>query len=156
DPALVELGAVGTGHEHVPRLSLEPITSNPRLSEGPAMTPRPIRWGLLSTARINDRLIPAILTEGRSEVVAVASSRGDDEAQRYAAARSIPKGYGSYEAMLSDPEVDVVYLSLPNSLHADWSIRAMEAGKHVLCEKPLATRAEDVDRMAHAAERQGV
>jgi predicted dehydrogenase len=120
------------------------------------MTPRRIGWGLLSTARINDRLIPAIRSEGRSELVAVASRRGLDEARKYAGERSIPKAYGTYEAMLSDPDVDVVYVSLPNSLHAAWSIHALEAGKHVLCEKPLATSAGDVDQMAQAAERHGV
>ena len=109
-----------------------------------------LRWGLLSTARINERLIPAIGRSRRSELVAVAS-RDEARAQAYASARAITRAHGEYEEMLEDREVDVVYISLPNSEHADWAVRAATAGKHVLCEKPLALCAADVDRMATAA-----
>ncbi len=110
------------------------------------------RWGLLSTSRINRLIIPAIRASARSEVAAVAS-RTLERAQAYAAEWQIPRAVGSYEAMLDDPEIDVVYIALPNSLHVDWTVRAVEAGKHVLCEKPLALSVEDVDRIQAAAGR---
>jgi len=103
------------------------------------VTGRGLRWGLLSTARIND----AILGAGNAEVVAVASRDGE-RARAYADAKGIPKAHGSYAALLADPEVDIIYNSLPNALHLPWSVRALEAGKHVLCEKPLARSAEAV------------
>jgi predicted dehydrogenase len=115
-----------------------------------------VRWGLLSTARINERLIPAIRAEPRSELVAVASQGGQEKAERYASTWRIPCPYGSYEALLADPNVDAVYISLPNALHRDWTVAAARAGKHVLCEKPLATSAAEVDEMADAALRHGV
>jgi predicted dehydrogenase len=120
------------------------------------MSTRSIRWGLLSTARINERLIPAIRSTPRSELLAVASSQGPERAARYAADLNIPRAYGSYEALLADPEVDVVYIALPNALHCPWTVRAAEARKHILCEKPLALTAHEVDRMAEAAQRNGV
>src|SRR5215208_1548351 len=111
-----------------------------------------LRWGRLSTARINARLIPAIRGGARSELTTVAS-RTLDGAQAYAAEWAIPRALGSYEALLDDPDIDVVYISLPNSLHVEWTVRALEAGKHVLCEKPLALSVEDVDRIEAAATR---
>jgi xylose dehydrogenase (NAD/NADP) len=112
----------------------------------------PLRWGLLSTARINTRLIPAIRAGARSEVTTVAS-RALDRAQAYAAEWKIPRALGSYEALLADPGIDVVYIALPNSLHVEWTVRALDAGKHVLCEKPLALSVEEVDRIEAAATR---
>ena len=109
-----------------------------------------LRWGLLSTARINDALIQPIRTSDRNELVAVAS-RDSKRAQAYAREKNIPRALGSYEAMISDPEVDVIYISLPNSMHAEWTIKATQAGKHVLCEKPLAVTVEEVDAIAAAA-----
>ncbi len=97
-----------------------------------------VRWGLISTARINRSLIPAIRASTRSRLVAVAS-RTAEAAEAYARAWDIPLAFGSYQAMLDSDAIDAVYLSLPNALHAEWSIRALRAGKHVLCEKPLAT-----------------
>lgn len=120
------------------------------------MPSRSIRWGLLSTARINERLIPAFRSVARSELLAVASSRGQEHAEHYAAQWQIPRAHGSYEALLADPQVDAIYLSLPNALHAPWAIRAAAAGKHILCEKPLALSAAEVDHMAEAAQRHGV
>ena len=113
-----------------------------------------LRWGLLSTARINRLIIPAVRAASRSEVTTVAS-RSLDKARAYAAEWKIPRVAGSYEALLEDPGVDVIYIALPNSLHAAWTIRALEAGKHVLCEKPLALTVEDVDRIAATAARTG-
>lgn len=114
-----------------------------------------VRWGLLSTARINDRLITAIREAVRCDLVAVAS-RSQSNADSYAQAKDIPRAYGSYEAMLADPDIDAVYISLPNGFHAEWSIKAAEAGKHILCEKPLALTVQEVDDMAAAATRNGV
>ena len=111
-----------------------------------------LRWGLLSTARINRLIIPAIRASARSEVTAVAS-RALDRAQGYAAEWKIPRALGSYGTLVDDPEIDVVYIALPNSLHVEWTVRALEAGKHVLCEKPLALTVEDVDRVQAAATR---
>lgn len=106
----------------------------------------------MSTARINRMLIPAIRAGARSELTTV-TSRVLDRAKTYAADWQIPRALGSYEALLADPEIDVVYNPLPNSLHVDWTVKALDAGKHVLCEKPLALRVEDVDRIADAAKR---
>jgi xylose dehydrogenase (NAD/NADP) len=112
-------------------------------------------WGLLSTARINRRLIPAIRAAERAELRAVAS-RSQVRAQAYAAEWDIPRAHGSYEALLADPEIDVVYIPLPNSLHAEWAVRAAQAGKHVLCEKPLALSVSECDQIIAAAEAAGV
>ena len=112
-------------------------------------------WGLLSTARINERLIPAIRASEQSELSAVAS-RSEERAQAYAKQWGIPHAYGTYEQMLADPAINVVYLSLPNHLHAEWAIKCVEAGKHVLCEKPIAITTDEVMRMAQAAERNSV
>ncbi len=113
------------------------------------------RWGLLSTARINERLIPCLKRSERNELMAVAS-RSQAVADRYAAAHGISKAYGSYEEMLADPAIDVVYISLPNGLHTEWSLRCAEAGKHVLCEKPLALSVAEVDQLLEVAGRCGV
>jgi len=117
---------------------------------------RRVRWGLLSTARINERVIPAMRTAPRSELLAVASQRGSDAAQTYATRWQIPRAYGDYDRLLADPEIDAVYISLPNALHATWSVKAAAAGKHVLCEKPLALSAPEVDQIIDAARRYGV
>lgn len=116
---------------------------------------KPLRWGLLSTARINRSLIPPLRESARNEVVAVAS-RTLERAKSYNEQWQIPHIYGSYEALLADPTIDVVYISLPNSLHAEWVIKAVQARKHVLCEKPLGLNVEEVDRMVAAAEDAGV
>jgi D-xylose 1-dehydrogenase (NADP+, D-xylono-1,5-lactone-forming) len=114
-----------------------------------------LRWGLLSTARINQALLPPLRASDRNELTAVAS-RDLERAQTYANERNIPRVFGSYEAMLADPEVDVIYNPLPNSMHTEWTIKAAQAGKHVLCEKPLANTAEEVDMIAEAAKKAGV
>ena len=113
-----------------------------------------LRWGLLSTARINRLLIPAIRAATRSELTVVAS-RSLERALAYAAEWKIPRALGSYEALLADPAVDVVYIPLPSSLHVEWTVKALDAGKHVLCEKPLALSVDDVDRIDAAAKRAG-
>lgn len=113
-----------------------------------------VRWGLLSTAHINRRLIPAIRASQRGELVAVAS-RSQATADAYAAQWGIPLAFGSYEAMLDSGQVDAVYIGLPNNLHAEWSIRALRSGVHVLCEKPFAITLEQVDAMIAAAQESG-
>jgi D-xylose 1-dehydrogenase (NADP+, D-xylono-1,5-lactone-forming) len=113
-----------------------------------------LRVGLLSTAHINRALLGGVRAAEGVEVVAVAS-RSAERAEAYAAAHGIGRAHGSYEALLRDPEVDAVYVPLPNSLHVKWSIRALEAGKHVLCEKPLTRHPADAEAAFDAAERAG-
>jgi xylose dehydrogenase (NAD/NADP) len=113
-----------------------------------------VKWGLLSTAHINQAVIPILHKSSRNRLEAVAS-RELRTAQRYAKEHEIPTAHGSYEALLEDPAIDVVYISLPNHLHAEWSIKALEHGKHVLCEKPLALTVAEVDAMTQAAEQSG-
>ena len=110
-----------------------------------------VSWGFLSTANINDKVLAGAAQSDRVDVIAVAS-RDAARAEVYARERGIERAYGSYEDLLDDPDVEAVYISLPNSLHVEWSVRALEAGKHVLCEKPLSRRAEDVERAFDVAE----
>jgi len=112
--------------------------------------PTSLRWGLLGTARINRSLIPAIRAGERSTLVAVAS-RDQARADAYAREWKIPRAFGNYEALIADPAIDAVYVPLPNHLHVEWTVAAARAGKHVLCEKPLALDAAGVDRIADAA-----
>ncbi|GAB0118538.1 Gfo/Idh/MocA family protein [Acidisoma sp. 7E03] len=99
---------------------------------------RIVNWGVLSTAKIaREKVIPA-MQKGESSRVLGLASRDEDTAQRAAAELGIPRAYGSYEALLADPDIEAVYNPLPNHLHVPWSIKALEAGKHVLCEKPIA------------------
>jgi D-xylose 1-dehydrogenase (NADP+, D-xylono-1,5-lactone-forming) len=116
------------------------------------MSYEPVRWGLLSTAHINRLLIPPAQASPKLDVVAVAS-RDPARAEAYAREWGIPRAHGTYEALLDDPDVEAVYISLPNSLHVEWSIKALDAGKHVLCEKPFDKRPERVEEAFDAAER---
>ena len=110
-----------------------------------------LRWGILSTANITDKL----LDSGTDQQFVAVGSRDGARAEAYAREKGIARAHGSYEALLADPDVDAIYNPLPNGLHVEWSIRALEAGKHVLCEKPLTRRPEDVDRAFDVAEREG-
>ena len=114
-----------------------------------------LNWGLLSTARINRSVIPVLRTSERNQLVAVAS-RQAGKGRAYADEWGIDVAYGSYEEMLADPEIHVVYISLPNSLHAEWTIKAAYAGKHVLCEKPMAVTVAEMDAVIEAAEQNHV
>jgi xylose dehydrogenase (NAD/NADP) len=114
-----------------------------------------MRLGIVSTADINRKVIPGAHASDKIDLVAVAS-RDQARAEEYAAKWEIPRAYGSYEAMLEDPELDAVYISLPNTMHREWSIRSLEAGKHVICEKPFSKRPEDVEAAFDAAERAGL
>jgi predicted dehydrogenase len=115
-----------------------------------------LRWGILSTADIGRRkVVPAMKKASRTRIVAV-GSRDVDRAREYAAELQIPTVHPSYESLLADPEVDAVYIPLPNTLHAEWAIAAARAGKHVLCEKPLAMNAAEAARMVAVCEQEGV
>lgn len=114
-----------------------------------------LRWGLVSTAKINGSVIEPIRDAARSELVGIAS-RDAERAGAYAEAHDIPKSYGSYEAMFDDPAIDAVYISLPNSLHAEWTLKAAQAGKHVLCEKPIVPTLAELDQVEAAANENGV
>ena len=114
-----------------------------------------MRLGLLSTADINRKVIPGARASDKVDLIAVAS-RDRARAEEYAKTWEIERAYGSYEAMLEDPDLDAVYISLPNTLHREWSIRSLEAGKHVICEKPFSKRPDDVEAAFDAAERTGL
>jgi D-xylose 1-dehydrogenase (NADP+, D-xylono-1,5-lactone-forming) len=111
----------------------------------------PLRLGLLSTARINEAILTGARQSGAVEVVAVAS-RDVVRALAYAQEHDIDRAHGSYEELLDDRDIDAIYIGLPNSMHVEWSIRALEAGKHVLCEKPMSRHPEDVERAFDVAE----
>lgn len=113
-----------------------------------------LNWGLLSTARINRALIKPLNASKRTRLLAVAS-RSISSAEAYAREWNIPRAHGSYEASLNDPNIDVIYNSLPNHLHAEWTVKALRAGKHVLCEKPLALTLAEVDSMISASKESG-
>src|SRR5579885_709344 len=115
-----------------------------------------VRWGVLSTAKIGlNATIPGIQKSRNGRLAAIAS-RDLARAEAVAAREPGAKVYGSYDALLEDPEIEAVYIPLPNALHVEWTIRAAEHGKHVLCEKPLAPTAADVRRMIDACDRAGV
>jgi predicted dehydrogenase len=117
---------------------------------------RKVRWGILGVARIATvRVIPAMQQGELCEIVGIAS-RDRANAERAALALGIPRAYGSYEEMLADPEIEAVYNPLPNHLHVPWSIRAAEAGKHVLCEKPIGLNAGEALELVRARDRTGV
>jgi xylose dehydrogenase (NAD/NADP) len=113
-----------------------------------------VAWGILSTADINRKVIPGAHASEKVELIAVAS-RDLGRAEEYAREWEIDRAYGSYEALLEDDDVEAVYISLPNTLHCEWSIRALDAGKHVLCEKPMSRHVGDVESAFDAAERNG-
>lgn len=113
---------------------------------------RKLRWGIISTARIGiEKVIPA-MQGGRYSTVTAIASRDFDKAQAAAKSLGLPKAYGSYEAILADPEIDAVYIGLPNHLHVPWSIKALQAGKHVLCEKPIALNADEAQQLQTVAQ----
>jgi predicted dehydrogenase len=119
------------------------------------MNAQPVRWGIVSTAKINERVLPQLRDAEAVEVLAVAS-RSAATARSHAGEWGIPRAHGSYEELLADPDIEAVYLPLPNSMHVEWSIRALEAGKHVLCEKPMDRRVAAVRRAFDAAETAGL
>jgi xylose dehydrogenase (NAD/NADP) len=114
-----------------------------------------VAWGLLSTARINERIIEAAKEADRARVLAVAS-RDAARGEAYAREHGIERSYGSYEALLADPDVEAVYISLPNSMHVEWTLHALDAGKHVLCEKPFSRHSDQVEQAFDRAEVAGL
>ncbi len=114
----------------------------------------PVKWGILSTAEINLAFLAGARQSPEVEVLAVAS-RDRETAERYASEHRIERAYGGYDAMLADPDLEAVYISLPNGLHIEWTTRALRAGKHVLCEKPLSRRAAEVQEVFELARREG-
>src|SRR4051794_11753768 len=114
-----------------------------------------VKWGILSTADINKKLLAGAAESDDVDVVAV-GSRDQARAEAFAQAWDIPRAYGTYEELLADPEVEAVYIPLPNTMHSEWSIKAMEAGKHVLCEKPFSRHIGDVERAFDAADATGM
>src|SRR5688572_17212964 len=120
------------------------------------MTDRRLRWGVLSTASIaRAKWIPGVRRGKRGEVVAI-GSRDGALGRRVAAELGIPRAHESYEALLADPDLDAVYIPLPNHLHLPWATAAARAGKHVLCEKPMALSSADAEQMVDAARDAGV
>ena len=115
----------------------------------------PLRFGILSTARINTSLLTAAAAVEDVEFVAVASRDGE-RARAYAERHGIARAYGSYEELLEDPQLDAVYVPLPNDMHAAWTLRALEAGKHVLCEKPTTRTGAQAEALVEVAERSGL
>ncbi len=113
-----------------------------------------VKWGIMSTARINGLFLAGATQSSAVDVVAVAS-RARDTGEHFAREHGIERALVGYETLLADPEVEVVYIALPNSLHIEWSERALEAGKHVLCEKPLSRRTAEVRGAFDLAEREG-
>lgn len=116
---------------------------------------KPVRWGVLSTAGIATRMVNAIQASSNGTVIAVAS-RSLEKASAWAAKHSVPRAYGSYEELLGDADVDVVYIPLPTSMHKAWCLAAAAAGKHVLCEKPVAASTADLAEMIAACAAAGV
>ncbi len=120
---------------------------------GQEIVARKIRWGVISTAEIGTgKVIPGMQRSKRGVVAAIAS-RDLKRAKRAAAKLGIEKAYGSYEALIADPTIDAIYNPLPNNLHIDWTIAALKAGKHVLCEKPFGMNAKDASRVLEACRR---
>src|SRR5205085_5647005 len=114
-----------------------------------------VNWGIISTADINRLVIPPAKASPKVDLVGVAS-RTQERADEYAAKWEIPRAFGSYEELLADPEIEAVYISLPNTLHVEWSIKALEAGKHVLCEKPFSRHPKDAKNAFEVADKAGL
>jgi len=114
-----------------------------------------LRWGILGVAHINNRLLPSFRKAANADLRAIAS-RSPERARAAATAAGIPVAHGSYDALLADPDIDAVYIPLPNTLHAEWTRRAAEHGKHVLCEKPLCPTAAEAQQVVDFCHARGV
>src|SRR3989449_4091402 len=127
---------------------------SPPLGDSTQVMANAVKWGIVSTADINRKVIPGMHESTKADLVAVAS-RDPAQAEEYARKWEIPLAYGSYEELLADPEIEAVYISLPNTLHVEWSIRALEAGKHVLCEKPFTRHPKEARKAFDVADKAG-
>jgi D-xylose 1-dehydrogenase (NADP+, D-xylono-1,5-lactone-forming) len=114
-----------------------------------------VKWGLLSTALINEAILAGAAETSHVDVIAVAS-RDEERARSYADEHGLERSYGSYEGLLADPDVEAVYVSLPNSLHVEWTLKALEAGKHVLVEKPFSKHPDQVEEAFNRADAAGL
>jgi D-xylose 1-dehydrogenase (NADP+, D-xylono-1,5-lactone-forming) len=114
----------------------------------------PVTWGIISTADINRKVIPGARESPKVNLAAVAS-RDQGKAEAYAKEWNIERAYGSYDELLADPEIEAVYISLPNTMHCEWSIKSLEAGKHVLCEKPMTRHTAEIEEAFDVADRTG-
>jgi predicted dehydrogenase len=114
-----------------------------------------VKWGIMSTARINRLFLAGARNANGAEITAIASSRDPERARQFAREHGIERIHDGYESLLADEEIEAVYIPLPNAMHIPWTVRALEAGKHVLCEKPLGRKAAEVERAFDVAERQG-
>ncbi len=114
-----------------------------------------LRIGVLSAARIVPSALLSPAKQTPEVIVSGIAARNPQRAQAFARKHHIPRVFASYDELIADPDLDAVYIPLPNGLHAAWTIKALEAGKHVLCEKPFASNAEEAEQMAEAAERSG-
>src|SRR5690606_35486121 len=114
-----------------------------------------LRWGILSTGKIARRFAQSLASSRHGELVAVAS-RTAEAAERFASEFNVPRFHAGYEALLADPGVDVVYIATPHPMHAGWAIRAADAGKHIVCEKPLTMNCAEAVRVIEAARRNDV
>src|SRR4051794_25162963 len=110
------------------------------------MSNRKLRWGILGVAHINQRLLPAFKASHTVDLKAIAS-RSLEKAREAATRDGIPTAYGSYNELLQSPDIDAVYIPLPNHMHDEWTRKAADAGKHVLCEKPLTVKADDAEKL---------
>jgi xylose dehydrogenase (NAD/NADP) len=119
------------------------------------MSGEPVRWGVLSTANINEKVLAGAASAASVDVVAV-GSRSRERAAEFAARHGIERAHGSYEELLADPDVEAIYIPLPNSMHVEWTLASLAAGKHVLCEKPLSAKPEEVERCFDAADEAGL
>lgn len=115
-----------------------------------------LRWGIMGCAQIATNSVMPAIQESESGIIAAVASRGLEKSSAVAAEFGIEKAYGSYEELLADQEIDAVYIPLPNHLHREWVIRAAEAGKHVLCEKPIALNSAEAAEMVEACRKAGV
>ena len=112
-----------------------------------------VRWGILSTAKIGrEKVIPAMQQSNLVDILGI-SSRDPENAKETAANLGISRAYGSYEELLNDPEIDAIYNPLPNHKHLEWSLKAIEAGKHVLCEKPIGMNSKEAETLMEAAKK---
>lgn len=120
------------------------------------MTEKKVRWGIMSTASIGKRSVIPGIQESKRNVVEAVASRSLESAQAFADELGIPKAYGSYEELLNDPTIDAVYIPLPNHLHKEWTLKAAKAGKHILCEKPIAINETEAKEMVEVCNEAGV
>src|SRR5262249_25885517 len=118
-------------------------------------TSRKLRWGILGVAKINERLVPAFGKARTAQLVAIAS-RSIDKVRAAASASGIPNAFGSYEAILADPNVDAIYNPLPNTLHAEWTRKAADHGKHILFEKPVTPTAPEAAELVEYCSKKNV